>query len=121
MPGVESVWESRAGGSRRQIPSGKKPFIEKAPPDGCYGLDGIKDGVGAHPPEWGFDPKDVECKAGDGPSCLTTQQVEAARMLYAGVTNPLRQKLIYPGLERGSELDWAFLALFKNPGVEHFK
>jgi hypothetical protein len=31
------------------------------------------------------DPKSIECEHGDAPSCLTAEQVETARALYAAV------------------------------------
>ena len=56
----------------------------------------------------------TECKVGrvlsvaaDEPTCLTSAQVEAARKIYAGVKNPKSGEMIFPGLEPGSELNWA--------------
>lgn len=122
MAGVESVWQATVKDSTKYIPPSKYPLIHKAVLDACDGLDGIKDGVLDDPRQCGFDPKDLQCKdAGDGPSCLTPLQVEAVRTIYEGVVNPRNGKQIYPGLERGSELSWGFLAMFQNPGVEHFK
>ncbi len=122
MASVESVWQATLKDSTRYIPPSKYPLIHKAVLDACDGLDGVKDGVLEDPRRCGFDPKDLQCKGGgDGPSCLTDLQVEAARTIYKGVINPRSGKQIYPGLERGSELSWGFLAAFQNPGVEHFK
>ena len=42
----------------------------------------------------------LRCTEGDGPSCLTGAQVEAARTIYA-------KQEFYPGLAPGSELGWA--------------
>ena len=51
-----------------------------------------------------FDPKVIQCKGGDGPSCLTAPQVEAARKIYSAVKNPRTKQEIYPGFEPGSEV-----------------
>ena len=71
-------------------------------------LDGVKDGLLENPTRCTFDPKEIECKSGDGPNCLTTAQVEAARKIYAGPTNPRTNEKIWSPLYRGSELDWSF-------------
>ena len=54
-----------------------------------------------------FDPKVLECKTADGPSCLTKPQVEAARKLYSPAANPRTRKEIFGPLFPGSELLWA--------------
>jgi feruloyl esterase len=77
--------------------------------DACDALDGVKDGVLENPTRCKFDPKAVLCTGpgGDGPDCLTAPQVEAARKIYAGASNPRTHEPIYPGLQPGSELGWA--------------
>jgi feruloyl esterase len=92
------------------IPPSKYPLIHKAVLEACDTLDGVKDGVLENPRRCHFDPKVLECKDADGPACLNAAQVEAARKLYAGATNPRTGKQIFPGLEPGSELGWAALA-----------
>ena len=52
--------------------------------DKCDMLDGVKDGLLENPTRCTFDPKEIECRAGDGPDCLTPPQVEAVRKIYAG-------------------------------------
>ena len=74
----------------------------------CDLLDGVKDGLLENPLSCAFDPKEIECRAGDGPNCLTPQQVDAARKVYAGPSNPRTNERVWPGLYRGSELDWSF-------------
>src|SRR5439155_16918546 len=52
----------------------------------------------------------------DAPSCLTPGQVEVARKLYAGPTDPQGRRL-YPGWKPfGSELAWDALVI-PNPAV----
>jgi feruloyl esterase len=92
------------------IPSNKYPLIHDAVLQACDALDGIKDGLIGDPTRRHFDPKVLECQGTDAASCLTSAQVEAARKIYAGPTNPRTKTEIFPGLEPGSELAWRFLA-----------
>jgi feruloyl esterase len=85
------------------IPPAKYAAIHKAALDQCDALDGVKDGVIEDPTRCKFDPKVIECKGDDGPSCLTAPQVELARKIYAGPG-------FFPGLEPGSEMGWATLS-----------
>jgi feruloyl esterase len=119
------------------IPPNKYPLIHDAVLQVCDALDGIKDGLIGDPTRCHFDPKVLECEGADGPSCLTPSQVEAARKIYAGPTNPRTKAEIFPGLEPGSELAWRFLAgpepsetytidffkylVFKNPSWDYQK
>jgi len=113
------------------IPPGKYPLIHRAALDACDALDGVTDGILNDPTRCHFDPKVIECQGADAPTCLTAAQVEAARKIYAGPTNPRTGEQVFPGLEPGSELAWHALAggpqpmripvsyfqyvLFKNP------
>jgi feruloyl esterase len=91
------------------IPPAKYPLLHAAALDQCDALDGVKDGVIEDPTRCRFDPKILECKGADGPSCLTASQVEVARKIYAGPTSRTGQN-IFPGLEPGSEIGWATLS-----------
>jgi feruloyl esterase len=91
------------------IPPAKYAALHAAVLEACDELDGVKDGVLENPTKCHFDPKVLQCKDADGPSCLTAQQVEAARQLYAGPVNS-RGKSLFPGLEPGSETGWATLS-----------
>lgn len=97
--------------------------IHKAVLDACDGIDGLKDGLLQDPTRCHFDPKALECKQVNGPDCLTAEQVEAAKEIYAGPRNPRTGEQIFPGLEPGSELGWsAFFAERHEPFVaSHFK
>jgi len=85
------------------IPPAKYAAIHKAALDQCDALDAVKDGVIEDPTRCKFDPKIIECKGEDGPSCLTAPQVELARRIYAGPG-------FFPGLEPGSEMGWSSLS-----------
>lgn len=92
------------------IPPEKYPLIHNAALAACDALDGVKDGLIENPPACHFDPAVLECKGSDGPMCLTAPQVEAAKKIYAGASNPRTGEQIFPGMEPGSELSWARLA-----------
>jgi tannase/feruloyl esterase len=86
------------------IPVSKLPAIESAALAACDALDGVKDGVIADPRRCHFDPAVIECKGADGPGCLTPQQVETLKTIYAGPKNPRTGQQIYPGFEPGAEV-----------------
>jgi len=88
------------------IPPAKYAVLHRAALDACDAQDGLKDGLISEPLSCRVDPAVTQCKAGDAPNCLTAPQVEAARKLYAGVTNPRTGERIFPRLEPGSELSW---------------
>ncbi len=106
------------------IPPSKYPVIHRAVLDACDALDGVQDGVIENPMRCRFDPKVLECKGEDAPTCLTAPQVEAARKIYGGAKHPRTGQEIYPGLEPGSELGWAPMAGGPKPfaiSEDHFK
>ena len=93
------------------IPPDKYPAIHQAALAACDLDDGAKDGVIANPRACTFDPRTIECKSGDSPSCLTPAQVETATLLYSEVKDPVTGRTLYPPLlVRGSELAWGTLA-----------
>jgi feruloyl esterase len=93
------------------IPPQKYPAIHQAVLDACDTLDGAKDGVVENPRACRFDPKVLECKGEDGPSCLSPAQVETATLLYSDVKHPVTRQTLYPPLlVPGSELVWGTLA-----------
>jgi feruloyl esterase len=90
------------------IPREKLTVLHNAAMTACDAADGAKDGIIERPMACRFDPKVVACAAGqDGPSCLTTAQVEAAAKIYAGAKNTRTGRQVFPGLEVGSELGWS--------------
>jgi feruloyl esterase len=90
------------------IPSAKYQAIHRAVLEACDAKDGVKDDVLENPRACTWDPKVIECKAGtDDASCLTPAQVVAARALYQPVKNAKTGKLIFSGLELGSEMGWS--------------
>ncbi len=89
------------------IPAAKLPALHQAVVDACDAGDGVKDGILEDPTRCRFDPKVLECKGGDSPTCLTASQVETALRVYGASTNPRTKETLYPGLVHGGELGWA--------------
>lgn len=78
--------------------------------EACDALDGVTDGVINDPRQCTtqhFDVASLQCTAGDGPDCLTTEQVDAAQKIYQGPRNPRTGAQIYPGWPVGSESGWS--------------
>jgi feruloyl esterase len=76
----------------------------------CDGLDGVKDGILENPLACRFDPKVLQCKAGeDTVSCLTAAQVQTAKMIYAPAKHGKTGKVLTGGLMPGTELQWGTL------------
>jgi hypothetical protein len=103
------VWEAQATlnpaltASPNFIPATKLPMITAAVLAACDHLDGVVDGIIQDPRQCHFDPAVLKCKSADAPTCLTQPQIEAARKIYSGATNPRTGELIYPGLMPSSE------------------
>jgi feruloyl esterase len=92
------------------IPASKYRMIHDAVLQACDLQDGVKDGVMEDPRACTFDYAALTCKGADGPSCLTPQQVESAKVL----TSPFKdaasgRTLMEPHLRPGTELGWANL------------
>jgi feruloyl esterase len=93
------------------IPPEKYSMVHDAVLQACDAQDGVKDGVLEDPTRCRFDPKSLECKGPDSPSCLTTAQVETARALTEPIKHPKTGAVIFPALlQPGSERGWATLA-----------
>jgi feruloyl esterase len=90
------------------LPAAKLSVIHNAVLARCDMLDGVKDGLLENPTSCTFDPKEIECKSGDGANCLTAAQVDAVHRIYSGPINPRTKERIWSPLFRGSELDWSF-------------
>jgi feruloyl esterase len=89
------------------IPREKFPLINRAVLAACDARDGVADDVLEDPRRCDFDPKTLSCTDASGESCLTPEQVNAVRQIYAPARNPRTGEEIWPGLMRGSELGWA--------------
>ena len=109
---LQSIWIAQAAhkDERSYIPPGKYSIIHDAVLRACDTLDGLKDGVLEDPTRCNYDPKELECRGADAPTCLTSPQVETARVIYGAVRNRRTGEFVFPGFERGSELGWSRMA-----------
>jgi len=99
----------------------QRELLHRAVVDACDAMDGVKDGLIENPHLCKFDPATLQCPR-EG-ACLTTEQVETARLTYSTVTNPKTTREI-TGLERGSELGWTdmgWTASARATGLDQFR
>jgi feruloyl esterase len=66
------------------IPREKSGLIQDAVMKACDELDGVKDGIIENPLSCRFDPATLECAGAEDASCLSAQQVQYMRIMYAG-------------------------------------
>jgi feruloyl esterase len=88
------------------VPQSKMTMVADAATAACDANDGVKDGIISDPRSCTFDPGVLACKAGEGPDCLTSAQVETARQFYL----PVKTKsgsVVYPGRAPGVESGYA--------------
>jgi feruloyl esterase len=113
---AQAVWIGQAThkDEASAIPPAKFAVIHDAVLEACDGRapagDGVKDGVLDDPTKCKFDPKTLECKGADAPTCLTSAQVETVRKIYSDVVNPRTKSVIFEGHEPGSENGWTTMA-----------
>jgi hypothetical protein len=102
---VSSLWtgEATLKDAASRIPPPKFAMVHKAAVEACDANDEVKDGIISSPLACHFDPAVLQCKAQDGPDCLTAPQVAAVRAIYEGPRNPRTGKSIFPGFEPGAE------------------
>jgi len=81
-------------------------MLHAAAVDKCDLDDGIKDGIISNPRACKFDPAVLQCKAEKNQSCLTPEQVEAVKKVYAGPPASIVDRTTEMGALRGSELNW---------------
>jgi feruloyl esterase len=96
------------------LPAASRSLLSHAVMNACDALDGVKDGVIADPTKCQFDPASLQCKEPDQQNCLTSAQVQTAKEIYSGPSNPRTGDSLYPGLPRGSEFGWD--GLDRTPG-----
>jgi len=109
---TQAVWIGQAThrDEGSAIPQSKFGMIHDSVLEACDVKDGVKDGVLEDPTKCKFDPKTIECKGADAPTCLTSAQVETARRIYSDVVNPRTKSVIFQGHEPGSENGWTTMA-----------
>lgn len=103
------------GKPSRQLTDEKLKLIHRAVVSECGAPDAtfVDD-----PPRCRFRPEVLSCKSSDTSGCLTSDEIEAVNMLYAGPRNPRTGEQIFPGLPRGTELGWKhYMADAGKPGM----
>jgi feruloyl esterase len=103
------------------LPNDKLAVLHQAALDACDASDGVKDGVIRDSLSCHVDPAVTQCKDADTSACLSPEQIEAARKIYAGPVNPRTHEKIFPGLEPGSEITWYAFAAPALSISSHFK
>jgi tannase/feruloyl esterase len=117
------VWKTLEKTEAARLSQTHRQLLHTAVVDACDALDGLKDGLLEDPKRCRFDPGILQCKGSDGAACLTTAQVETARLIYSAATNPRTRRQL-TGLEPGSELGWTDLgwtASARATGLDHFR
>lgn len=102
--GFQPLRKPGAGLTREKLTALHKSYIAQ-----CDALDGLADGIVTEPGKCRFDPKVAQCKASDGPDCLTEDQVRTMRAIYDGVRDSRTGKINFPGFPPGSEIQLAAL------------
>jgi feruloyl esterase len=100
-----------------------RELLHRAAVAACDAGDGVKDGVIENPRRCTFDPGTLQCREAGRDGCLTAEQIDTARSMYASVKNPRTGREI-TGLERGSELGWTDLgwtASARATGLDQFR
>jgi feruloyl esterase len=109
---LAQLWAAQAAlkDAESRLPLQKLTLLNKAVLARCDASDGVVDAVLENPRACDFEPLQLQCSAGQDPTtCLTPAQVETARRIYAGPSNPRTGVRISAGYERGSEDTWAQL------------
>jgi feruloyl esterase len=91
------------------IPPGKYAMIHNAVLAACDANDGLKDGLIEDPENCHVDFSALRCTARNDSDCLTAPQVKTAQAMISPATTP-SGKVLFPGLEPGTELLWGRLA-----------
>ena len=131
-PGLD--WTGRAAQAVRVVKALEKTesarlsqtqtqLLHRAVVQACDTLDGLKDGLIEDPTRCTFDPALLQCKGSDAAACLTTAQVETARLMYSAAVNPRTTREI-TGLAPGSELGWTqmgWTASARATGLDQFR
>jgi feruloyl esterase len=88
------------------FPKQKVALVRDKVYEACDAKDGLKDGLIDDPRACDFKPASLRCRAGDGPDCLTAEEVGVLEKWYAGARDS-RDRQLYPGgVPPGSEPFW---------------
>jgi feruloyl esterase len=85
------------------LTQGKVETLHKAVMDSCDALDGVKDGIISNPEKCHYDPSALLCKAADGPTCLSSGELNTVKIVFGDVKTK-KGDVIWTGYEPGTEL-----------------
>lgn len=90
------------------LPQESLDLIANTVLDKCDTLDGVEDRVLENPLACTFDLDKLACTtpATNSSSCLTSEQLTAAKKIYAGPRHSQSNTSLYPGFDLGSESEW---------------
>jgi hypothetical protein len=91
------------------IPTSMFSVIGKEVSKQCDALDGLSDGIISYPDKCNFDPTPLLCSSpgASASACLTQTQLTTLKNIYGQYLAD--GKFAFPGMEPGSEAQWAFL------------
>lgn len=115
VTGGAGVMQALMANPAAYVPDRKLAFLQKAALAACDTLDGVHDGVIGDPAKCHFNPQTLLCKGDDASSCLTQPQIDAVKVLYAGVKDE-HGALIFPGYTMGDETSWGPWVVGQDPG-----
>lgn len=116
---IQGAWIARANtgpDGRNLITPADVPLVREAVYEACDAVDGLEDGLISDPLACRFDPATLACERDQMDDCLTAEQVEALRKMYAGPRDSDGREL-YAGLPLGSEPYWGFWITGETPDV----
>ncbi len=103
------AWNAQAlSATASFIPEPKRHTIQEAAVAACGKQDWVADKFIKDPLRCSFDPSTLLCKGTDSDNCLSGQQIDALRKIYAGPRNPRTGQQISPGYEPGAEAEPGF-------------
>ena len=98
------AWNAQALNSPQSfISEAKRRAVHEAALAACGMQDGVTDAFIKDPLRCHFDPSVLACKGADSDNCLTAEQLDALKKIYAGPRNSRTGQHISPGYEPGTE------------------
>ena len=92
------------GDNSKMIISAKElQTVGRAALEQCDALDGVRDGILAHPPACKFDVASLSCAKNKSDDCLSDEQVKAVQGIYGDTKRRDNGEVIYTGFPFGSE------------------
>ena len=103
--------------SRAVIEPDDAQLIGNAVLDQCDGIDGLVDGILNNPLLCDFDVSSLACSGEKTDTCLTAQEVQAAKRIYDDLYD--QDGLIFPGMPPGGELSPGGWLLWFTGGLDY--